>query len=69
MKRLIASLFTMIMTFVSGGLMSMAAETTDAPAATVEETATIMGQGMLGIFIVMVLIYIVIILLNKTTNK
>lgn len=59
----------LIMTFVTGGLTSMAAAETAEQAATVAQTTTIMGQGMLGIFIVMILIYIVIILLNKTTNK
>lgn len=69
MRKIITSLFMLIMTFVTGGLTSMAAAETAEQAATVAQTTTIMGQGMLGIFIVMILIYIVIILLNKTTNK
>lgn len=36
---------------------------------TVNNSLKIMGQGMLGIFIVMVLIYVVILILNAATNK
>ncbi|MBE6754638.1 MAG: hypothetical protein E7559_09890 [Ruminococcaceae bacterium] len=33
------------------------------------DTFKIMGQGMLGIFVVMMLIYLVIVILNATTGK
>ena len=73
MKKFFSSIIATVMAFVVSGFTTMAAEVAskadEIPAATIEETTKIMGQGMLGIFIVMVLIFIVIVLLNKTTNK
>jgi hypothetical protein len=35
----------------------------------IHSSLELMGKGMLGIFVVMLLIYLVIVVLNKATNK
>lgn len=41
----------------------------DVQGADIEKSLELMGKGMLGIFIVMLLIYFVIFVLNKSTGK
>ena len=69
MKKLFLSVIGFIAAFCLNGIACFAAEeTASEAAATLGDTSKIMGQGMLGIFIVMVLLYIVIIVLNRTTS-
>lgn len=66
MKKFIVSIFTAISLFTLG--VSAAESQADMPQAELSDTLMLMGQGMLGIFVVMLLIFLVIVVLNKVAK-